>query len=271
MALQRRRFPEIKLATEQLLDALVADGRATYRRRPSLVAVRDWRSLSGSEQRQIVEARSQARARLQRPGSAPKRSSSAATKAAPIHRKTPNERRLERRGAYLKRWTGYGNAFGSGRTARIEAYNYWHMPRRVTMTLALATAGALVAAGVRWRLGVGLAVGLVVVSLVVERALVRRRAIGLSRAFALAEEQSRHIPALLRERVLAHDGRRCRRCGSTSDLSVDHVVPYSRGGSTDFTNLRTLCMPCNIKKGNRRPSRITRFRSQHRRNRAPSR
>jgi len=52
----------------------------------------------------------------------------------------------------------------------------------------------------------------------------------------------------LRNRVYERDGHKCCKCGTEMDLSVDHVVPFSRGGETIFDNLQTLCMTCNRKK-----------------------
>lgn len=59
------------------------------------------------------------------------------------------------------------------------------------------------------------------------------------------------IPASLRERVYARDGYRCLHCGATDRLSLDHVYPYSRGGADTYSNLQTLCIPCNSSKGAR--------------------
>lgn len=54
-----------------------------------------------------------------------------------------------------------------------------------------------------------------------------------------------------RQAVFDRDGHRCRSCGATQDLGVDHVVPWSRGGSDDPDNLQTLCRRCNASKGAR--------------------
>ena len=42
---------------------------------------------------------------------------------------------------------------------------------------------------------------------------------------------------------------RCERCGATTDLTRDHIMPTSKGGGADPANLRTLCRPCNSSKG----------------------
>lgn len=54
-----------------------------------------------------------------------------------------------------------------------------------------------------------------------------------------------NIPGALRETVFNRDGRKCLRCGSTNDLTVDHIFPRSSGGTHLLTNLRTLCRKCN--------------------------
>lgn len=43
----------------------------------------------------------------------------------------------------------------------------------------------------------------------------------------------------------------CVECGATDDLTVDHIVPISRGGGNDSANLRILCRSCNSRKGAR--------------------
>ncbi|MBM4018011.1 MAG: HNH endonuclease, partial [Planctomycetes bacterium] len=40
----------------------------------------------------------------------------------------------------------------------------------------------------------------------------------------------------------------------TSELSIDHVVPRSRGGHTVWTNVVCACMRCNVRKGGRTPA-----------------
>ena len=43
----------------------------------------------------------------------------------------------------------------------------------------------------------------------------------------------------------------CSVCGGTEDLTGDHIVPRSRGGSSTRENLRVLCRGCNSRKGDR--------------------
>lgn len=43
----------------------------------------------------------------------------------------------------------------------------------------------------------------------------------------------------------------CIACGAIEDLTIDHIVPRSRGGSNDQSNLQCLCRSCNASKGAR--------------------
>ena len=64
---------------------------------------------------------------------------------------------------------------------------------------------------------------------------------------------NRHpISARLRLKVYARSQFRCSYCGisvSDSELTVDHVVPISKGGTNDIENLRAACRTCNSAKG----------------------
>lgn len=51
--------------------------------------------------------------------------------------------------------------------------------------------------------------------------------------------------------IFARDGYRCLLCGASRPLTVDHHVAIVNGGTNDLTNLRTLCRPCNSRKGAR--------------------
>tara|TARA_B100000609_G_scaffold175041_1_gene152077 strand:- start:78 stop:629 length:552 start_codon:yes stop_codon:yes gene_type:complete len=67
-----------------------------------------------------------------------------------------------------------------------------------------------------------------------------------------------HIPyrkiELSRKNILRRDGMRCQYCGTkSSELTLDHIIPKSRGGSDTWDNLITACKKCNNKKGNRTP------------------
>ncbi len=58
---------------------------------------------------------------------------------------------------------------------------------------------------------------------------------------------------LSRKNVLRRDGFRCQYCNQREHLTVDHVLPKSRGGRDTWTNLVTACIRCNNRKGNRTP------------------
>ena len=58
---------------------------------------------------------------------------------------------------------------------------------------------------------------------------------------------------LNRKRLYRRDDGQCVYCGNKKGLTIDHVLPKSRGGKNSWTNLVTCCSPCNIKKGNRTP------------------
>ena len=55
---------------------------------------------------------------------------------------------------------------------------------------------------------------------------------------------------LTRKEVFIRDGYTCQYCGrQVHDLTIDHVVPRSRGGMHTWDNLVSACKPCNHRKG----------------------
>ena len=59
-----------------------------------------------------------------------------------------------------------------------------------------------------------------------------------------------------RKNIFLRDGERCMYCGEkfkTSELTLDHVIPKSRGGSQSWSNLVSCCAKDNHRKGNRTP------------------
>src|SRR5271165_1111688 len=56
---------------------------------------------------------------------------------------------------------------------------------------------------------------------------------------------NRRVPDSMRATVLVRDGGRCRRCRRAIKLEMDHIVPVSKGGKTEESNLQTLCRRCN--------------------------
>ena len=57
-----------------------------------------------------------------------------------------------------------------------------------------------------------------------------------------------------RRAIFARDGWSCQYCGSAhGNLTVDHVIPRSKGGTSGWDNIVTCCAPCNRRKGDRLP------------------
>jgi 5-methylcytosine-specific restriction endonuclease McrA len=63
-----------------------------------------------------------------------------------------------------------------------------------------------------------------------------------------------HRRKITRKAVLARDAYTCQYCGhEAAGLTVDHVIPRSRGGESVWENIVASCAPCNRKKGSRMP------------------
>ncbi|HNP17831.1 MAG TPA: HNH endonuclease [Fulvivirga sp.] len=60
---------------------------------------------------------------------------------------------------------------------------------------------------------------------------------------------------LTRQNVFKRDNLTCQYCGTTKDLTLDHVIPRSKGGKTTWDNLTTACKRCNAKKGDETPEK----------------
>ena len=58
---------------------------------------------------------------------------------------------------------------------------------------------------------------------------------------------------LSRRNIMRRDNFTCMYCGSKNDLTIDHVLPKSRGGKDVWENLTTACEKCNVKKSSRTP------------------
>ena len=57
-----------------------------------------------------------------------------------------------------------------------------------------------------------------------------------------------------RRALFARDGWRCVYCGTSGGrLTLDHVVPRSKGGESIWENVVTACAPCNLRKGDKLP------------------
>ncbi|OGS25102.1 MAG: hypothetical protein A2314_04040 [Elusimicrobia bacterium RIFOXYB2_FULL_50_12] len=59
-----------------------------------------------------------------------------------------------------------------------------------------------------------------------------------------------------RRNIYEHYNYRCCYCGNkfaSADLNLEHVIPRSRGGKTNWSNIVTACIPCNLKKADKLP------------------
>ncbi len=54
--------------------------------------------------------------------------------------------------------------------------------------------------------------------------------------------------------VMVRDGLACNYCGDNTALTIDHILPVSRGGKSNFENCVAACKKCNSRKGDRTPS-----------------
>ncbi len=98
--------------------------------------------------------------------------------------------------------------------------------------------------------------------------LVRSERLTLPRPIVIRLMKFIHVPRRFRRQVtntflFARDRYRCQYCGRPAielkpreGLTRDHLVPLSRGGTNDWTNVVTACGPCNTRKANRLPEEI---------------
>jgi 5-methylcytosine-specific restriction endonuclease McrA len=98
--------------------------------------------------------------------------------------------------------------------------------------------------------------------------MVRSERLTLPRPVVIRLTKFIHVPRRFRRQVtntflFARDHYRCQYCARHASelhhrqaLTRDHLVPLSRGGTNEWTNVITACSPCNTRKGNRLPSEI---------------
>lgn len=80
--------------------------------------------------------------------------------------------------------------------------------------------------------------------------LVRQELIDSGELFGDQTKRPR-IPREVVDAVYSRDGGRCVYCGSTENLQLDHIIPFSKGGATTLENLQLLCQKCNLEKSNK--------------------
>ena len=64
-------------------------------------------------------------------------------------------------------------------------------------------------------------------------------------------KQWERISKSVSPKIFDSENNSCKKCGNAENLTVDHIVPISKGGTNDKDNLQALCGSCNSKKGNR--------------------
>ncbi len=101
--------------------------------------------------------------------------------------------------------------------------------------------------------------------------MIRSARLALPRPAVIRLVRFVHVPRRFRRQVtntflFARDGYKCQYCGRGQHqfkfrecLTRDHLVPLSRGGTNDWTNVVTACSTCNTRKGNRLPEQYGMF------------
>ncbi|HBE44196.1 MAG TPA: HNH endonuclease, partial [Deltaproteobacteria bacterium] len=65
-----------------------------------------------------------------------------------------------------------------------------------------------------------------------------------------------------RKNIFLRDDYACQYCGKRFDprwLTCDHIIPKSRGGVTEWSNIVTSCIQCNLKKGDKLPEEVNMY------------
>lgn len=83
-----------------------------------------------------------------------------------------------------------------------------------------------------------------------ERASMTRPAVIRLRSYVRIPYQSLRRK-ITRRAVFARDGWECQYCGRRGSLTMDHVIPRSKGGDTSWENVVACCATCNRRKGDR--------------------
>ncbi|MFN7181390.1 MAG: HNH endonuclease [Planctomycetota bacterium] len=88
-----------------------------------------------------------------------------------------------------------------------------------------------------------------------------RYSLSLPKIIRLRSDAKPHLKTvkLSKKNVFIRDHYTCQYCGKSyphNKLTIDHVIPRSRGGNTTWENVVTACHYCNIKKGDKHPSEV---------------
>lgn len=97
-------------------------------------------------------------------------------------------------------------------------------------------------------------------SAIVQEDLGREIHAGIMWPSVIRLKRYKHVPhrvqVLTRRNILVRDGHQCQYCGETFcalDLTLDHVIPRSKGGPSTWENLVAACGVCNRRKADRTP------------------
>ena len=75
------------------------------------------------------------------------------------------------------------------------------------------------------------------------------------RVLNIVKRSKRRGISFSKKNILRRDNFTCQYCGAINNsLTVDHVLPKSRGGKSNWINVVVACKPCNLKKGDQTPS-----------------
>ncbi len=91
-----------------------------------------------------------------------------------------------------------------------------------------------------------------------ENHLIKSSNISIPRPVVIRLKRYIHLkyrePPLTKKNILLRDNYTCQYCGTRKPpLTIDHIIPKSRGGKDTWDNLVTACVKCNAKKGDRTP------------------
>ena len=75
----------------------------------------------------------------------------------------------------------------------------------------------------------------------------------LYRDFPASLRKEIRYPKASKRKIMVRDGNQCVYCGAIKNLTIDHIIPKSKGGKNTYENCVTACYTCNNKKGSKTP------------------
>ncbi len=70
----------------------------------------------------------------------------------------------------------------------------------------------------------------------------------------VSPERMWKMPPVSRKNLLRRDAHQCQYCGNRKNLTIDHIIPRSKGGKHTWNNVVIACVDCNSRKGNKTPT-----------------